>query len=100
MPQCNLLFAQLYNEDSGFTTLFPNTSHFFQNYSIVSGDKLGRGCCADSQTSTSSAGDNNVLLARLQAGTGVGANCEIAHVGTRGSIGDVGQCAAALWTTS
>ncbi|EIW69847.1 hypothetical protein M231_00980 [Tremella mesenterica] len=74
LPQCNLFFSQLYNSDNGFTTLFPSTSAFFNQYHV---------------TGTATSGDNNLVLARGDAGTGVGANCEIAHVGHRGSIGDV-----------
>ncbi|RSH85128.1 hypothetical protein EHS25_004935, partial [Saitozyma podzolica] len=75
LPQCNLFFAQLYNGDPPYlTNLFPNSSDFFSTYDV---------------TSSSARGDNNVLAAAGDAGTGVGADCEIPHVGHRGSIGDV-----------
>ncbi|KAE8541521.1 hypothetical protein D1P53_002883 [Cryptococcus gattii VGV] len=75
LPQCNLFFRQLFENDSPFlTTLFPESSDFFSQYNVK-----GR----------NSNEDLTVLAAKRDAGTGVGSNCEIARVGQRGSSGDV-----------
>ncbi|WVQ87834.1 hypothetical protein IAS59_001564 [Cryptococcus gattii] len=75
LPQCNLFFRQLFENDSPFlTTLFPESSNFFSQYNV---------------TGRNSNEDLTVLAAKRDAGTGVGSNCEIARVGQRGSSGDV-----------
>ncbi|ORX41155.1 chitin synthase III catalytic subunit-domain-containing protein [Kockovaella imperatae] len=75
LPQCNLFFNQLWNRDSEFlTTLFPTSSDFYNQYDV------------DVQSSRD---DANVMTARRDSGTGLGANCEIPWVSHRGSIGDV-----------
>lgn len=35
--------------------------------------------------------DPNVMAARNAAGTGIGSDCQIPRMGTRDSIGDIGQ---------
>lgn len=42
------------------------------------------------QVSTDFDDDPNVMAARNAAGTGIGSNCQIPRMGTRGSIGDIG----------
>lgn len=101
LPQCNLLFTQKWNNGSDVTALFPSTSDFFARYNVVRADPGSLGLISPfvwlmgnptTQTSTSLFDDTNVQLARLQAGNGFGAMCEIPHVGQRGSVGDVGEC--------
>lgn len=91
LPQCNLFFNQLYNDDNSnyLPTLFPRSSDFFVNYSIVRAISLCPATADRYQETDNTPFDNNVLAAVGDAGTGVGANCEIPHVGHRGSIGDV-----------
>ncbi|OWZ59604.1 hypothetical protein C356_00820 [Cryptococcus neoformans c45] len=75
LPQCNLFFSQLFENDTPFlTTLFPESSTFFSQYNI---------------TGRNSNEDLTVLAAKGEAGTGVGSNCEIARIGQRGSSGDI-----------
>ncbi|KAK8850383.1 hypothetical protein IAR55_004301 [Kwoniella newhampshirensis] len=75
LPQCNLFFSQLfYQNNPSLTTLFPSSSHFFSQYNI---------------TGQSTSEDLVVVAASTDAGTGVGANCEIGRVGHRGSSGDI-----------
>ncbi|WWD20566.1 hypothetical protein CI109_105042 [Kwoniella shandongensis] len=75
LPQCNLLFSQLFYQDNPpLTQLFPTSSNFFSQYNI---------------NGQSASEDPVVLAAKSAAGTGVGANCEIARVGQRGSSGDI-----------
>ncbi|KAK4686659.1 hypothetical protein P7C73_g3464, partial [Tremellales sp. Uapishka_1] len=75
LPQCNLFFNQIVNSQSFLTTLYPSSSVFFNEYNV---------------TSSSVNEDTAVQTARSNAGTGVGANCEIPRVGQRGSSGDIG----------
>ncbi|WWC72431.1 uncharacterized protein I206_106393 [Kwoniella pini CBS 10737] len=75
LPQCNLFFSQLFNGDSpSFTTLFPDSSEFFTNYNV---------------TGTNVREDPVIQIARSDAGTGIGSNCENARVGHKGSPGDI-----------
>jgi hypothetical protein len=43
------------------------------------------------QVSTSARGDPNIDAAVRESGSGLGADCVIARVGQRGSIGDIGE---------
>nr|XP_019000641.1 uncharacterized protein I203_06686 [Kwoniella mangroviensis CBS 8507]OCF64102.1 hypothetical protein I203_06686 [Kwoniella mangroviensis CBS 8507] len=75
LPQCNLLFSQIWNADPpSLTNLFPDSSEFFTNYNV---------------TGESAREDPVVQVARSDAGVGVGSNCEMARVGHRGSPGDI-----------
>ncbi|TYJ55627.1 hypothetical protein B9479_003659 [Cryptococcus floricola] len=75
LPQCNLFFYQyLHDSVPPLTTLFPNSSDFFDQYNI---------------TGQNSDEDPVVQAAVSDAGTGIGSNCEIARVGHRGSNGDI-----------
>ncbi|OXG41075.1 hypothetical protein C360_00860 [Cryptococcus neoformans Bt15] len=75
LPQCNLFFFQLFENDTPFlTTLFPESSTFFSQYNI---------------TGRNSNEDLTVLAAKGEAGTGVGSSCEIARIGQRESSGDI-----------
>lgn len=75
LPQCNLFFFQLFENDTPFlTTLFPESSTFFSHYNI---------------TGRNSNEDLTVLAAKGEAGTGVGSSCEIARIGQRESSGDI-----------
>jgi hypothetical protein len=44
--------------------------------------------------------DPNAMIARSDAGVGVGSNCEIPRAGHRGSIGDIGRGAPLDWRVS
>ncbi|WVQ70595.1 hypothetical protein IAR50_000114 [Cryptococcus sp. DSM 104548] len=75
LPQCNLFFYQfLHDPVPPLTTLFPNSSDFFDQYNI---------------TGQNSNEDPVVQTAVSDAGTGIGSNCEIPRVGHRGSVGDI-----------
>ncbi|BEI95200.1 hypothetical protein CcaverHIS631_0101490 [Cutaneotrichosporon cavernicola] len=73
LPVCNILFRAAWDAGA-LTTLFPSNSAFFAHYNI---------------TSTTLASDLHAREAHIAAGTGLGANCVIPHVGARGSIGDI-----------
>ncbi|ORY35850.1 chitin synthase III catalytic subunit-domain-containing protein [Naematelia encephala] len=76
LPHCNLFFQQLFENGGGqgLVRIFPASSDFFNQYNV---------------TANNVSDDPNVLAARTQAGVGVGSQCEIPHVGNRGSVGDV-----------
>jgi hypothetical protein len=46
---------------------------------------------ADKQRSSDLIDDPNVVLARNDAGTGIGSDCQIPRAGQRGSMGDIGR---------
>ncbi|OCF43325.1 hypothetical protein I317_02894 [Kwoniella heveanensis CBS 569] len=101
LPQCNLIFSQLYRAESPpLTTLFPDESEFFTEFNIVSDPSAAPTCRFGNphidavtgpplQSARSSREDPIVQAARSVAGTGVGANCETPRVGQRGSPGDI-----------
>lgn len=101
LPQCNLFFKQLYDyTPARLTRLFPASSAFFEIYDVVSlyphpcrfrTHDADQSADVSLKTSNSARGDPNIDAAVRQAGAGLGASCEIARAGQRGSIGDIGE---------
>ncbi|EKD04615.1 hypothetical protein A1Q2_01075 [Trichosporon asahii var. asahii CBS 8904] len=79
LPQCNLLFNQIWQNATDLEVLFPANSTFYHNYTI---------------TPSTSPDEPKAAAARRDAGSGLGNDCVIPRVTTQNSLGDIGKLSA------